>query len=63
MNLLSWLNTNSGALQSIAAIMAIFLTVVTIKVLTVTWHSIRDQAKAARAFTAVAVDQTQVGSK
>ena len=57
--------TNSGPIQSIAALFSIALTVVTIFVLFVTWRAIKrqataaeEQADAARALTQVAKDQT-----
>jgi hypothetical protein len=52
MNLWTWLNCNSGALQSVLA-------VVTILVLGFTWRAINVQANAARALTRVAIQQTQ----
>jgi hypothetical protein len=52
MDIWSWLNANSGALQSILAL-------VTICVLFITWGAIKIQADAARALTKVAVEQTQ----
>lgn len=59
MNGWSWLNTNSGALQSIAASVAVVLTAITIGVLVVTWKAIETQADAARALTRVAEEQTK----
>ena len=52
MSLWTWLNTNSGAIQSILAL-------VTIVVLAFTWWAIRIQADAARALTRVAKEQTK----
>lgn len=52
MNLWTWLNCNSGALQSILAM-------VTILVLGFTWWAVSVQANAARALTRVAIQQTQ----
>jgi len=60
MHLWQWMNGNSGALQSIAAIVSLLLTGVTIVVLLVTWRAIRDQAKEARALTAAAKEQIGV---
>ncbi len=67
MNAWSWLNANSGGLQSIFAILGVVLTVASIFVLTVTWRAIRRQAlaselqaDAARALTKVAEEQTKM---
>jgi len=61
-----WLNANSGALQSLFAILGAVLTVASIFVLTVTWRAIMRQAlaselqaDAARALTQVAEEQTK----
>ena len=61
-----WLNANSGALQSLFAILGAVLTVASIFVLTVTWRAIKRQAlaselqaDAARALTQVAEEQTK----
>jgi len=66
MNLWYWLVADSAAIQGIAALASIALTIVTIYVLLVTWKAIRrqavaaeDQAEAARAMTAVAKEQTK----
>jgi hypothetical protein len=66
-NIWQWLNQNSGALQSIAALSAVVLTVFTIAVLWVTWNAIKrgalaseSQAEAARALTLLAKEQTEV---
>jgi len=48
----TWLNANSGAIQSVLAL-------VTILVLAVTWRAIKVQADAARALTKVAIEQTE----
>jgi hypothetical protein len=37
----SWLNANARALQSIAAMLAVVLTVITIGLLMVTWKAIK----------------------
>jgi hypothetical protein len=62
-----WLNQNSGALQSIAALSVVVLTVATVTVLWVTWDAIKrgaiaseSQAEAARALTQLAKEQTEV---
>ena len=62
-----WLNQNSGALQSIAALSVVALTVATVAVLWVTWGAIKrgaiaseSQAEAARALTQLAKEQTEV---
>jgi len=62
-----WLNQNSGALQSIAALSVVVLTVATVLVLWVTWGAIKrgavaseSQAEAARALTLLAKEQTEV---
>jgi len=55
----SWLNANARALQSIAAMLAVVLTVITIGLLMVTWKAIKVQADAARALTRVAEEQTK----
>ncbi len=47
-----WLNENSGAIQSILAL-------ITILVLAVAWWAIRIQASAARALMRVAIEQTE----
>lgn len=60
MHVWSWLNTNSGALQSLFAMVSALLTAVTICVLIVTWRAIKTQAAEARALTAVAKQQTEV---
>jgi hypothetical protein len=67
MNVWEWLNQNSGALQSIAALLVVVLTVLTIRVLWVTWDAIKrgalaseSQADAARALTLLAKEQTEV---
>jgi hypothetical protein len=60
MNSWQWLNTNSGAVQSTAAILAAVLTVVTIGVLIVTWKAIKVQADAARALTQTAERQNRL---
>jgi len=67
MNTWKWLIDNSAPLQSIAAILVVVLTVVTIRVLWVTWDAIKRgalaseaQAEAARALTALAKEQTEV---
>lgn len=49
MDLWHWLNRNSGALESIAAFVAAFLSFVTICVLWVTWGAIKRQALASEA--------------
>jgi hypothetical protein len=66
MNAWCWLNTNSGALQSLVAILGAVLTVITIFVLLVTWRAIKRQAiaselqaDAARALILVADEQTK----
>lgn len=66
MNAWCWLNANSGALQSLFAILGAILTVASILVLTVTWRAIKRQAlaselqaNAARALTQVAEEQTK----
>ncbi len=66
MNIWQWLNQNSGALQSIAALSVVVLTVLTISVLWVTWGAINrgsiaseSQAEAARALTLQAKEQTE----
>ncbi len=66
MNAWCWLNANSGALQSLFAILGAILTVASILVLTVTWRAIKRQARAselqadaARALTQVAEEQTR----
>jgi hypothetical protein len=67
MNIWQWLNHNSGALQSIAALSVVVLTVITIAVLWATWDAIKrgalaseSQAEAARALTLLAKEQTEV---
>jgi hypothetical protein len=59
MNVWCWLNTNSGALQSIVAVMGAVLTVASIIVLFVTYRAVKEQADAARALTKGAEEQTQ----
>jgi len=59
MNIVGWMNSNAGALQSIAAIVSVVLSIVTIGVLIVTWRAIREQAEAARELTKVARQQTK----
>jgi hypothetical protein len=60
-----WLESNVGAIQSIAALVSAALAAMTIVVLVVTWRSIKrqavaseEQAEAARALTQVAKEQT-----
>lgn len=60
MNFWQWLNANSGALQSIAGILAAVLTGVTIGVLIVTWKAIKVQSDAARALTQTAERQNRL---
>jgi len=62
----SWLNSNSAALQSIAALLGTALAAITIWVLLITWRAIKRQAaaaegqtEAARALTRVAEEQTK----
>lgn len=61
-----WLHDNANALQAVAGLFGIALTVVTVCVLVVTWNAIKRQAKAAeeqadaaRALTKVARQQTE----
>lgn len=65
-----WLNQYSGALQSIAALSVVVLTVATVAVLWVTWGAIKRgaiaselQAEAARALTQLAKEQTEVAKQ
>jgi len=67
MCLWQWLNDNSGALQSIAALLVVVLTSLSIGVLWVTWGAVKRgaaaseaQAEAARALTLLAKEQTEV---
>ena len=60
MNFWQWMNANSGALQSIAGILAAVLTAVTIGVLIVTWKAIKVQSDAARALTQTAERQNRL---
>jgi hypothetical protein len=62
MNLWCWLNSNSAAVQSIAAMVSTVLALVTVFVLISTRTSIKKQAEAARALTEVAQDQTKVAN-
>jgi hypothetical protein len=66
MRLWCWLLTNSAAIQGIAALVSMALTLITILVLVVTWKAIKrqalaaeEQAAAARALTTVAEEQTK----
>ena len=65
-----WLNSNAGALQSLAALLNVALAVATIGILIVTWRAIKrqasaaeDQTRAARALTKVAEDQTKAAEE
>jgi hypothetical protein len=60
MNPWQWMNSNAEAVQSIAALLAIVLTVITIGVLIVTWKAIKVQADAARALTQTAERQNRL---
>lgn len=67
MHVWSWLKANSGALESIAAFITALLSLVTIRVLWVTWGAIKRQAeaseaqvRAADALKSVAEEQTEV---
>ena len=60
MNFWSWLNANSGGLQSLFAMVSSVLSAITIGVSLVTWKAIRTQAAEARALTEVAERQTEV---
>ena len=60
-----WLNDNSGALQSIASLLGVLLTLSTIFLLAITWIAVKRQAlaseaqaEAARTLTKVAIEQT-----
>lgn len=70
MQIWQWLNQNAGALQSIAALFVVVLTVISIRVLWVTWDAIKrgaiaseSQAEAARALTLLAKEQTEVAKQ
>lgn len=70
MQIWQWLNQNSGALQSVAALSVVVLTLATTAVLWVTWGAIKrgaiaseSQAEAARALTLVATEQTEVARR
>lgn len=58
MNVWIWFSTNAEAVQSIAALLTMVLSAITIGVLIATWKAIKVQAEAARALTLVAVEQT-----
>jgi hypothetical protein len=65
-----WFATNSAALQNIAALSSLVLTIVSIGVLFVTWRAVKRQAiaselqaEAAKALTAVAQEQTQAAQE
>lgn len=67
MHIWEWLNQNSGALQSIAALSVVLLTAITIAVLWATWDAIKRgalaseaQAEAAHALARLAKEQTEV---
>ena len=58
--MLQWLNSNSGALQTLSALVSAILAMVTFVVLVITWNAINKQAEAAMALTQVAEEQSRL---